>query len=361
MKLVIIMTTEIIKGRSDIRKIKRHNRLIEAHYDLTLTEQKIIYFAIANANLSHAIEPIEISRQELADFCQIKDTNLTQTFKEVVSRLQEKCLFLHEVNSDSWIKWNWTSMTAYKDGKFYIQLNKDLEPYITELKREFLNMNIKELMEFKSSYTMRVYELCLQRLKLGHVSFTLDDFRACVGANSASYRKIALLKAKVIEPAIQEINKKTAYEISVAYHKNGRKTQQIEFFIKLKPKGKEKTAEIRVKRTAAIPYVVPAIHPKLSNIVELVQKLFQKEDVREYFHWGAEYVLKNYQYTAMSNPKDFKRYFLSALRKNYAGAVSRMVQPDCPICHGYGIQQTHPEGLEEETVYLPCQCSNKKD
>lgn len=351
-------------AKHDIRKLNRHNRLVEAHYELTLVEQKILYFAIANANITQEIQPLEIGRQQLADFCHVGQTNITKTFKDVTEKLQRRTLELHGIDSDEWIRLNWTSMASYRDGKFYIQLNKDLAPYITHLRREFLNMDIKSLMLFKSTYAMRIYELCLQRIKIKNVRFSLKEFRACVGAIKKSYDELTPLRKRVIEPALKEINEKTPYRISVKYDKDGKKVVGLEFSISLKdnvlvtPVHDHEEKQLHEENHDKIQPTF-LVQPALSNIVSLVRKIEHCEDVRPFFTNGAEYTLKNMQYVLMHQPKNIQQYFNAAIRENYAGAAVRHVKPDCPICHGYGIKIVHPEGIESEKIYITCECGHK--
>ena len=255
-------------------------------------------------------------------------------------------------------------MASYRNGKFYIQLNKDLAPYITHLRREFLNMDIKSLMLFKSTYAMRIYELCLQRIKIKNVRFRLEEFRACVGATKKSYDELTPLRKRVIEPALKEINRKTPYQISVKYEKSGKKVIGLEFLISLKEDVAvdpvDDHAENQTQGDSPM-RIQPTflVQPALSNIVSLVRKIERCEDVRPFFTNGAEYTLKNMQYVLMHQPKNIQQYFHAAIRENYAGAAVRPVKPDCPICHGYGIKIVHPEGIESEKIYIACDCGCK--
>ena len=50
----------------------------------------------------------------------------------------------------------------------------------------------------------------------------MDDFKKQIGINEGDYKRIDVLKSRVLEPSIKQINEHTDIIVSVAQHKTGR-------------------------------------------------------------------------------------------------------------------------------------------
>ncbi|NYC00045.1 replication initiation protein, partial [Clostridium beijerinckii] len=93
-------------------------------------------------------------------------------------------------------------------GILTLKVNKELKPFYLNLDW-YTKYQLKNIMQFKSTYSFRLYELLKQYEKIGIRSITIDDFRCVLDIDDKQYPKYANLKQKVISVAVNEINSKT--------------------------------------------------------------------------------------------------------------------------------------------------------
>ena len=80
-------------------------------------------------------------------------------------------------------------------------------PYISQLKKQFTKLKLKEMFGFSSFYSFRIYLMMMQFRETGFCKISIDDLRYTLDLNE-KYHLFADLKRRVIDTAIDEINEK---------------------------------------------------------------------------------------------------------------------------------------------------------
>ena len=115
------------------------------------------------------------------------------------------------------------------EGRVEIEFTRVIIPYISELKTRFTQYQAKYVMPMRSSYGIRLYELCLQWFGDAR-EFEVDEFRELLGLGN-KYPKIEVLKRKVIRPALKDINTHTDIRVYFGQRKAGRTITHLQFQI----------------------------------------------------------------------------------------------------------------------------------
>jgi plasmid replication initiation protein len=104
-------------------------------------------------------------------------------------------------------------------------------PFLAQVKQKFVIYNLKEIANFGSLYTTRLYELIQEFKDTGYIIKSIEQLRElfAVGNTLSLYSNF---KAKTFQHAINEINDQTDYNISFTEIKTGRKVTSIEFSFK---------------------------------------------------------------------------------------------------------------------------------
>ena len=121
-----------------------------------------------------------------------------------------------------------TAKYHHKEGKVSIKFNADIMPYLAQARQKFVIYNLKEVANFGSLHTTRLYELIQEWQTTGYIHKTVDDLRKLFAIGS-KYKLYADFKLYTFLHAIDEINDKTEYNISFSEIKTGRKVTAIEF------------------------------------------------------------------------------------------------------------------------------------
>ena len=252
------------------------NILIDSNYKSTLLEA--LLFAISLAKINEAIEDKEgnliviirvptlrtlIPTNSGSFYTQLRNAARAMTGRVIGMSDPERQIFhfMSVVNN-----------AHYENGELLIEFNKNLRPFLKDIITPYTQMNLRELLSFKSIYAFRLFEIIKSRcytpkgskeisawkidfnlselkLMLGTVNSSLDavqrilndtktpDWDKAVAASPEKiYKEWGDFRKRVILPAIDEINEKTCYTIFIDPDRGGRggKTKGITFLVEIK-------------------------------------------------------------------------------------------------------------------------------
>ena len=147
-------------------------------------------------------------------------------------------------------KINVVSHCDYVEGEGCIKLEftHSIIPYISALSSHFTQYKAKYVMPMRSSYGIRLYELCLQWIGFGNErEFEVDEFKELLGLGD-KYPRVAILKDRVIKPALADINKFSDLNVTFGQKKAGRRVTHFQFSITKKPAPAGKRVQQKRKR-----------------------------------------------------------------------------------------------------------------
>jgi plasmid replication initiation protein len=232
-----ILVMDELKNNNGL--VCQSNKLIEARYNLTPNEQKLVIMMIALIHKDDKeLKDYRIRVSEFSKLLDLKNKNIHSQVRELLCRLSNRSIFI-EKGKHSFLALGWVSSAEYIAEKGIIELSfdKKLKPYLLELKREFTKLNLFTVVKFKSSYTIRIYMLLKQYEKIGWREFDLLDFREKLGAKTV-YPKFKYFRANVINRAKKELDKKDKQgdfisDITFNFEpiKNGRSITRLRFII----------------------------------------------------------------------------------------------------------------------------------
>ena len=108
-----------------------------------------------------------------------------------------------------------------------------VKPYIRYLASNFTQFGLEDCAQFRSFYTIRLYEMMMQYQSTGWRKIEIEQYRKIMGLEKKQYKVFADLRKRCIEPAIKEINEKSDYTITCEYLKKGRKINTLYFKFEL--------------------------------------------------------------------------------------------------------------------------------
>ena len=218
--------------------VRQSNSLINASYRIaSVGEGRLIRALIAQ--ISPSDEDFKLYRVSVADFARlfnITGESAYEQIKKASDELLDRKIFIE--NGEGWLNTRWLSSARYKKNSGHIELRFDinLKPYLLQLKGYFTQYQLENIVTFKSSYAIRLYELLkTEQFKAKHngqfiKKFEYSEIRALMGMNETEYAFFKDFRVRVIDPAVREINASSNLEIvQVDYPKTGRKITHIVF------------------------------------------------------------------------------------------------------------------------------------
>ncbi|WP_338473408.1 replication initiation protein (plasmid) [Niallia sp. XMNu-256] len=219
--------------------VTKSNRLIEANYKLGAIEQKIILCLASNIQPTDSdFKTYTLPIKEFTSLLGVKGQHKYSDLKRITKELMQK---VFEVRIDKKvIQVAWLSYVAYNESEGTIDIRFDpfLRPYLLELKREFTSYKLENVVQLKSTYAIRIYELLKQYEKIQERTFSLSELRRLLGAEDI-YPAYGNFKQRVLMPAQKELENKTDISFDLEEIKKGRKVTKVKFIIHSVTKSKE--------------------------------------------------------------------------------------------------------------------------
>lgn len=240
--------------------VTKSNQIVQkSRYNFSVTEQRAI------AYICSLIDPVEkeddsnfqleytFNILEYARICGIEQNGKFYTeVKGILKNLHDKSMWLTLPDgSETTVSWLAKATISSKSGIAKIELDKDLVPYLFDLKNKFLSYGLKNILNMKSQYSIRIYELLKSHhdMRISQVdkrdaveregspqkttwTIDLDELKKMLMVDKIkTYDNFKDFRKKVLEVAQKEINELTDTNIYFEPITKGRKVVKIKFSI----------------------------------------------------------------------------------------------------------------------------------
>ena len=231
---------------NDKSDVVKSNALIEAAYHPgNVYQMRLLLACLMQVRsvdeLSHKNNFV-VTANALADLTGDKAMNNYRELRKAAESIRSMFITIKEkpngeIGSPDRTEINVTGSCRYyeNEGKVSLRFNAEIIPYISSLKKRFTQYQAKYVMPMRSSYGIRLYELCLQWLG-DEREFEVEEFKQMFGLGKKYIDRIDRLKDKVIKPALQDINKYSDIQVKFGQRKSGRKVTHFQFAISRKQK-----------------------------------------------------------------------------------------------------------------------------
>lgn len=238
-----VQMNEIAKDRltGSLRRgeVKKHVAAIHVSGKLTLLQRKL-----SNVLLLNAYDTLTSSRRHQIDartLCMMigYNSNDFDTLKDSLRGLAETTAEWDMLDEEGRQEWGVSSLLSYaklKGGICEYAYSDALAEKLHDPKVfALINLNIQR--RFTSGHALALYENCYRFVRTGSTGWwSLDLFRRLMGiADSPYYESYKHLNAKVIKPAVAEVNKTSNIVLTPEVRKMGRQVTEIRFLIEENP------------------------------------------------------------------------------------------------------------------------------
>lgn len=249
--------------------VVKNNALIDASYTLSLVEQRLIGLALVKANNQHqeitSDTVLTIHAGEYAEQFNVDGSVAYRALKEASERLFLRYFSytlygldfgkehtfkppkkLRSCDIPTVMKSRWVQKVGYTEemGLLHFQLTSDVVLLISNSKEYFTSYYLSQTTEFTSTYATRLFELLMKWKSVGHIPFIeIEQLRGQLGVEVKQYKMTADFKKRVLDVAVEQINKHSDYKIEYQQYKQGRTITGFSFNFKPKPIKKQKTVD----------------------------------------------------------------------------------------------------------------------
>lgn len=214
--------------------VVRRNELIHARYRMTLQEQRLLLWLIAQIQRDDVeFKTFRVGAKELARAIGIDGgNNFYERLAHTTELLMTRVAKVPRVGENTLTQIQFLSKTKYYfgDGVVELCLNEHMRPFLLELKEKFNALELQHAIRLSSFYAVRIYEILMCESFRGSVyEITLPDLRERLGIEDGKLARTDHFKAKVLDIAEREINANTDLRYSSAWIKTGRDVSGVRF------------------------------------------------------------------------------------------------------------------------------------
>lgn len=331
-------------------ELKKHVGAIHSSNKLSLLQRKI-----ANALLFNAYDQLLETDEHvihIATLCNLigYDSNDHKTIKKALVNLLATVIEWNLVDGnklDSEGVWNASSIIADAsiDGPIctYSYSNKMKKLlYRPEL---YGRLNMVVQAKFQSSYGLALYENCIRFQGIEQTPwFDILKFRKLMGVEEGKYKIFRDFKHRVLDKAVEEVNKYSSISVTPQFRKQGRQVVSIQFVIK------------RAKDTHASTDASGG-NLSLAEILKLTFGLSKKQIEEVISTYDKKYifekiaVIESSASFAQGKIGNLAKYFLCALKDDYQSTKKKKNVQNLTILEDYSQKKRMQDVAESYRRY----------
>ena len=269
--------------------VVKSNNLIEARYRLSLQESRVIFWLLQQIKPEDEdFKPYQLDIKEFSKIVSLNPDGQYGEFRKITKNLTNRSLDIYESGKKTLLQVSWLSSAFYEFKKGYVMLefSPRLKPYLLQIKSHFTKIETTTLLQLKSIYSIRIFELLKQYEEIGKRTITIEELRSYCGIKQGEYRNYNAVKLYVIERAATEINAKTGYEVDYVEIKESRKIIALEWTIK-------KKSSLKKDQSEKLSNFQKEYRSELALIQSLMEYGFSKPTSKKLLKNNGEDVIKN--------------------------------------------------------------------
>ncbi|EKD83257.1 MAG: replication initiator protein [uncultured bacterium] len=320
--------------------VRKANSLIEATYKLSAIEQKIVLYLVSTITPSDDdFKPYQFKIKKFFEFIGHSETNYTWLEENLLSLKNRnlRIVYENEKGKKVILNVNWLSSSKYVEGSGSVELRFDpnMKPFLLQLKSRFTNYHLSNVVQLKSQFSIRLYELLKQYEKIGKRAFGLYDLRCILGIDEDQYQQYTDFRKRVILAAQAELAEKTDICFTFKETRVSRKVDVITFLIKanaLKPLLVFDEAEI----------ITSEIESELASLLDLLPEIYKNQkSIRKMLEesitrHGFEYAMRNIVYT--NEKSNAAKLDPTGKRGNYRAYLNKALNNDYGLAYMEDMQ-----------------------
>jgi plasmid replication initiation protein len=269
--------------KSKIPKVYKNKKLNNANFgNFTHNDYQVFLHLVSKIGgvdeLGKYLQPEQLQREHILsakEFSEIFNSNIDNCYRflhKACKKLMKTSIILEKPELCEVWEINVCSTAKYNKGEGYISIKftDDIMPYVAQVRERFVLYNLKEIANFGSLYTTRLYELIQEFKETGWVLKSVVQLRE-IFAVSNNLKLYADFKRKTFAHACQEINDNYDMELRFEELKEGRKVVAVKFFFK-----KTVVTKVINQKTSKITNIYSKPKTQLNIIKDTISDTSQK-------------------------------------------------------------------------------------
>lgn len=231
----------------DGESFPKHVATIHCSGDLTLFQRKIINCLLYNAfptlknevrfkiNIRDLLALLGLQNNDYAylreAFRNIRKTDISWNLTSESFKKKDKSAF------EAWIECSWLAWAMSDGSTIHYEFPAPLREYLKD-PSVYSSISLAIQRRFTSKFALILYENCYRYIEVGKTKvISLETFRKIMGVKPDQYKAFRDLNARVLKPALKQVNELTDMDVEPIFSRQSRKIAKVQFLVKRKAYG----------------------------------------------------------------------------------------------------------------------------
>lgn len=228
------MNNELLKTENESKQLQvvQSNHLVEATYKMDVRAKRVMLCLLGKLDARLPMPKVlHLDVNEYVEWTKTDKKTAYRDMKTGAELLLKTIIRTYDQKTRSGEMTVLAEKLRYFDQEARIEctFTQWVKPYIRFLAANFTQFGLQDCAQFRSFYTIRLYEMMMQYKSTGWRKIEVEQYRKIMGLEKKQYKVFADLKKRCIDPAMNEINEKSDYKITCDYLKKGRKINTLYF------------------------------------------------------------------------------------------------------------------------------------
>lgn len=248
--------------------IYQSNKLIEASYSFTVLEQKLVRILASMIKKDDSdFKEYKFAAKDLCKILNINQKNIYMELDKITDKLMSRYIKIKNDKDQKFKKRHLIKVADFENGVLTLKIDEDMKEFYLKL-NWYTKYQLKNIMQFKSTYSFRLYELLKQYQSIGFRIIAIEELRFVLDIEKNQYTKYANLKQKVVSVAVDEINENTDLRIEYEEIKKVRKVVKIRFRIFINSENMKEMLEEKGEPNL----ILPADNTNIKAVKAIIQE-----------------------------------------------------------------------------------------
>ena len=172
-------------------EFSKSNFLISSKYRSSLLENQIMAISLSRIQTDGILVYAEIKASELKKMLNITGGSFYAKLDKTANMMTGKTIGFTDPDNEEFEYHAVVTSAKYKRGTFRVEFNHNLKNMISDIKNNFTRLSLPILMQFKTVYGFRLYEVLKSRLYKGDmIVIRLSELRFLLGVANAELENV---------------------------------------------------------------------------------------------------------------------------------------------------------------------------
>jgi plasmid replication initiation protein len=283
---------QLLNSKTD--KIYKSKKLNTANFgNFTHNDYQVFLHLVSKIGgvdkLGKYLQPEQLQREHVLtakEFSEVFNADIHNSYKSLhkaCKKLMKTSITIDKLELNETWEINVCSTAKYnkKEGRITIEFTDRIMPYLAQVKQKFVLYNLKEIANFRSLYTTRLYELIQEYKETGWMLKSLKQLRESLAVGS-SFKLYGDFKRYTFSHACQEINDHYDMDMRFEEIKEGRKVVAVKFLFKKTLVHKVTNRKTGIEKNVYVkPKARKRIKKKKESIPEVLEGQLSFDDLKD--------------------------------------------------------------------------------